>query len=125
MRQLNGSKGNIATVSQEISRMMTAIDEIAFQTNLLVFHVAVEANRAGKVNSGYTAAVTALALCASEVAHNAIQLIENMMNCTADGAERKHQIENEFREREHRIPQVKGMTRDTATGPLKKLQGLE
>ncbi|MDD5206600.1 MAG: methyl-accepting chemotaxis protein, partial [Desulfobacterales bacterium] len=86
--QLTSSMEGISHSSDETSKIIKAIDEIAFQTNLLALNAAVEAARAGEAGSGFAVVageVRNLALRAADAARNTAGLIEDTIKRVKDG----------------------------------------
>lgn len=88
MAELTGSMEGIAKASEETSKIIKTIDEIAFQTNLLALNAAVEAARAGEAGAGFAVVadeVRNLALRAADAAKNTAGLIEGTVQKVQEG----------------------------------------
>jgi methyl-accepting chemotaxis protein len=91
MAELIASMGEISKASEDTSKIVKTIDEIAFQTNLLALNAAVEAARAGEAGAGFAVVaneVRTLALRATEAAKNTAGLIEATVKRVKEGVER-------------------------------------
>ncbi len=53
MKQLSESMAALRTSSEDVTRIIRTIDEIAFQTNILALNAAIEAARAGEAGAGF------------------------------------------------------------------------
>lgn len=90
MAELTASMADILKASEETSKIVKTIDEIAFQTNLLALNAAVEAARAGEAGAGFAVVadeVRNLALRAAEAAKNTSGLIEGTSKKIREGSE--------------------------------------
>jgi methyl-accepting chemotaxis protein len=90
MKQLTDSMREIRQASEETSKIIKTIDEIAFQTNLLALNAAVEAARAGEAGAGFAVVadeVRNLAMRAADAAKNTAGLIETTVKKVKDGAD--------------------------------------
>ena len=99
MRDLTTSMGEISKSSEETSKIIKTIDEIAFQTNLLALNAAVEAARAGEAGAGFAVVadeVRNLAIRAAEAAKNTASLIEGTVKRIKDGTELVTKTGNAF-----------------------------
>ncbi|GAB6146400.1 methyl-accepting chemotaxis protein [Desulfocicer niacini] len=90
MNGLIHSMDDIATSSDETSKIVKTIDEIAFQTNLLALNAAVEAARAGEAGAGFAVVaheVRNLAMRAAEASRHTSMLIEDTVSKINRGAD--------------------------------------
>lgn len=85
----------IGVSSDRVAQIIRTIDEIAFQTNILVLNAAVEAARAGEVGAGFALVadeVRSLALRSAQAAKDTAALIEASINNAREGRERFDQV---------------------------------
>jgi len=89
VRALKAAMLDMITTSEDTSKVIRSIDEIAFQTNILALNAAIEAARAGESGSGFSVVaeeVRSLALRSASAAKNSEQLILNNLSKIREAA---------------------------------------
>jgi methyl-accepting chemotaxis protein len=91
--------GEIKSSSEEITRVIQVIDEIAFQTNLLALNAAVEAARAGEAGKGFAVVaeeVRSLAHRSAEAARSSGEMIRSAVDRVGVGNGVAEQVKEVF-----------------------------
>ncbi len=117
----------IAAASNDISKILKTIDEIAFQTNILALNAAVEAARAGTAGAGFAVVadeVRALAQrCAAAAKETAVKIEDSVAKSnqgTLIGAE----VARSFESIQQQIVQLDTLVGEIATASTEQSQGI-
>jgi methyl-accepting chemotaxis protein len=128
MGRLTGSMEEISKASEETSKIIKTIDEIAFQTNLLALNAAVEAARAGEAGAGFAVVageVRNLAMRAAEAARNTATLIEGTVKKVKDGSELVKSTNEAFTEVAKSAGKVGELVAEIAAASQEQAQGID
>ncbi len=128
MSGVTDSMTAIDTASQETSRIIKTIDEIAFQTNLLALNAAVEAARAGEAGAGFAVVadeVRNLSLRAAEAADNTGNLIQTTVERVIDGSQQVNQTSRGFDQVSDKAAKVLHLVGEIAGASHEQAQGIK
>lgn len=90
MSSLTKAMDDISSNAQEITKIAKAIEDIAFQTNILAINASVEAARAGEAGKGFAVVaneVKQLAAKSAEAAQNATEMVTSTKDIIQTGVE--------------------------------------
>ncbi len=128
MEQLSEAIGKIKTSSDESSKVVKTIDELAFQTNLLALNAAVEAARAGEAGKGFAVVaeeVRNLAQRSAESARETSQLIEDSIRNTSEGVSLNEQVLENLKEITEKVVKFSEIMAEIAAASEQQNEGLE
>lgn len=128
MEELTVSMLDISRASEETSKIIKTIDEIAFQTNLLALNAAVEAARAGEAGAGFAVVadeVRNLAMRAAEAAKNTAGLIEGTVLKIKEGSGIVEKTSTEFSEVAGKAVKMSELIGEITAASSEQAQGVE
>ncbi len=120
--------GEIDAESGKISKIIKAIDEIAFQTNILALNAAVEAARAGEAGMGFAVVadeVRNLAQRSAQAAKDTADLIEESISKSNDGKVKVDQVAAAIRVITEESGRVKLLVDEVNQGSREQTLGIE
>lgn len=107
--QMKNAVEDMQASGTEVSKIVSTIDEIAFQTNILALNAAVEAARAGEAGMGFAVVadeVRNLAQRSAEAAKETSQKIESSLKSSSHGIQSSSKVAESLQEIEERSAQV-------------------
>ncbi len=118
---------DIRSSSEEISRVIKVIDDIAFQTNLLALNAAVEAARAGE--SGKSFAVVAeevrdLAQRCAEAARNTAEMISRSSERAEKGASLSTSVSENLEDIVEQVEKVNNLASEISAASAEQANGI-
>jgi hypothetical protein len=128
MKSLTLSIDGIARSSEEVSKIIKNIDEIAFQTNLLALNAAVEAARAGEAGAGFAVVadeVRNLAIRAAESAKETERMIGDTVSKIRQSTTLVGATNDAFRNFSESVNKAAELVNEIATGSAEQARGVE
>lgn len=128
MARQNEAMSEIIKASEETSKIVKTIDEIAFQTNLLALNAAVEAARAGEAGAGFAVVadeVRNLAMRAADAAKNTAHLIEGTLNKVKEGSAIAKNTSDEFADVAEKSGGVAALISEIAVASKEQTGGID
>jgi methyl-accepting chemotaxis protein len=127
MKDLTHAMNEISSASEQTSKIIKTIDEIAFQTNLLALNAAVEAARAGESGAGFAVVaeeVRNLAMRSAEAAKNTSSLIEDTVNKIKSGSGIVTKTNQDFNEVTDSAGKISELITEIAAASREQAQGI-
>ena len=127
MRGMLATMEDLRRSSQDTTKIVKTIDEIAFQTSILALNAAVEAARAGEAGAGFAVVaneVRTLAHRSAVAAKETAEKIEEASRQSAQGAEFTARVAAGLSEIATRVREVDGLMAELATASQEQSTGI-
>jgi methyl-accepting chemotaxis protein len=127
MERLESSMQAIKTSSEDITKILKTIDEIAFQTNILALNAAVEAARAGEHGAGFAVVaeeVRALAQRSAMAARETSSKIDASVTNSLQGVEITAMVGSSFKDIQGHIQQLDSLVAEIAGASHEQSMGI-
>ncbi|MHC5082468.1 MAG: methyl-accepting chemotaxis protein [Planctomycetota bacterium] len=128
MEKMSEAINGIQQSSDETSKIIKVIDEIAFQTNLLALNAAVEAARAGEAGKGFAVVaeeVRNLAIRSAEAANKTTEMIEESVKKAKNGVEISTQVQETLEKIVQGVTKTSDLLEEIAAASKEQSQGIE
>ena len=128
MKSLIESMENTSAASDDVSKIIKTIDQIAFQTNLLALNAAVEAARAGEAGAGFSVVaeeVRNLAMRSSEASLNTQELIMDVIKKIEAGTGLVERTDDCYREVAINVQKANNLMDEIVNASQEQAQGIE
>ena len=127
IQHMNQAMADIKAASNNISKIIKSIDEIAFQTNILALNAAVEAARPGEAGAGFAVVadeVRNLAQRSAQAAKETAEKIEDSIVKSERGVQISQQVSKYFAEIADKIRTMDGLVASIASASKEQSNGL-
>lgn len=127
MSEMMVSMTDLKNSSNQIAKIISTIDEIAFQTNILALNAAVEAARAGDAGKGFAVVaeeVRNLAQRSAQAAKETSEIIEGNIAISESGVKTSRRIEEALREINEQVQKVNEIIDEVAVASEEQNQGI-
>lgn len=127
VEQMTTAMAQVKTSSEQITKIIKTIDELAFQTNILALNAAVEAARAGEAGTGFAVVadeVRNLAQRSAQAARETGDKIEDAVKKTQQGVQISDKVAQRLKDITGKVREVDQLVGEIATASAEQNQGI-